>query len=472
MEHAQESARPRVILLCSPSFGHLIPFVELARRLVADHGLAATVLFAGAMPTPSEEYLEAAAAVPDGVDLVALPADALLPSASVRDRISHAVASGVPRVVQLARSLAAAALVIDAGFVAARGALAAELPGVPVYVFFTSPWTVLSLLLHLPELDATITGEYRDMTDPIRLPGCVPIVAADLQTPLLADRSSVVYTRYLAGLKEYRKVDGFIVNTLPELEPAVVDGIPAGLRVPVHAVGPLIWTRSAAADDQQGRHKCLRWLDRQPHGSVVYVSFGSGGTLTWQQTAELALGLEMSQHPFIWVVRRPDENPLGCGAFLGTQRGVDEALDFFPEGFIERTRGIGLVVPSWAPQTAILSHPSIGCFVTHCGWNSILEAILNGVPLVAWPLYAEQRINAAMLEGQLGVATRVRLSDGGLVCKEEVARAIECAMENGDGETLRNKIHNLKDKVLHALNSKGSSAHALAQFSNLGKPSN
>ncbi|CAL4910869.1 unnamed protein product [Urochloa decumbens] len=469
MERVQGAAsRPRVILLCSPCLGHLIPILELARRLVADHGLAATILFTAATPSPSEEYLAVAAAVPEGVDLVALHDEsdmaALPPSASVRDRIAHAAARSHPRVVQAARSLAPlAALVADANVTAAL-AVAAEL-GVPLYVFFTSPWTVLSLLLHVPELDAAVAGEHTDAAEPIRLPGCVPIAAADLPSPMLAGRSSAAYARFLHGASAFRKADGFLVNTFRDLEPAVLGGVD-GLRLPVHAVGPLMLTRPATVARDQ---KCLRWLDQQPRGSVVYVSFGSGGTLTWQQTAELALGLEMSGHRFIWVAKRPNEDPLGCGALFGSQAGADAALDFLPEGFLERMTSVGLVAESWAPQTAILSHQSIGCFITHCGWNSVLESILNGVPLIAWPMYAEQRVNAAMLEQQVGVATRVKLEEGGLVCKEEVARVIKHVMETVEGETLRKMACELKDKALHALSAEGSSTQAIAQIANLWK---
>jgi hydroquinone glucosyltransferase len=472
-----------VILLCSPCIGHLIPFVELARRLVADHGLAATVLFASATPSPSREYLAVAAAVPEGVDLVALPADddaalALPPSASVRDRIAHAVACSLPRVLRAARSLPPplAALVADATGAAAALGVAAELR-LPLHVFFTSPWALLSLILHLPELDAALPrdGEFRDDATTaagpmmIRLPGCAPIAASDLPSPMLAGRSSVAYTRYLHAAEAYRKVDGFLVNTFQDIEPAVVDG-GCGLSKlpPVHAVGPLVlMTRPAtvARDDE-----CLRWLDQQPRGSVVHVSFGSGGTLTWQQTAELALGLEKSGQRFIWVVKRPSEDPLGCGSFFGTpptQAQAGATLDFLPEGFLERTRGVGLVLESWAPQAAVLSHPSTGCFVTHCGWNSVLESIQNGVPLIAWPLYAEQRMNAATLEAELGVAIRVKLGQGGLVCRQEVARVIDCVLNKDDGRTLRKRMCELKDKAVRALSAEGSSTHAIAQVAEL-----
>jgi hydroquinone glucosyltransferase len=187
--------------------GHLIPFAELARRLVSDHGLAATLLFASATSPPSGQYLAVAAAVPDAVDLVALPApppDALPASAPERARVELAVASNLPRVRELmARALAAggdaplAALVVDMVGVPARGV--AEEMGVPFYMFFTSPWMTLSLLLHLPGIDAARAGEeHRDATEPIRLPGCVPIHAHELPASMLADRSSAMYAGFLS----------------------------------------------------------------------------------------------------------------------------------------------------------------------------------------------------------------------------------------------------------------------------------
>jgi len=327
--------------------GHLIPFVELAHRLATDHGLAATLLFASATSPPSDQYLAVAAAAPDAVDLVALPApppeDALPPSA--RERAEHAVSSNVPRIRELARALAAdadaplAALVVDMIGVRARGVAAEK--GVPLYMFFTSPWTTLSLLLHLPGIDAARAGEHCDAAEPIRLPGCVPIHAHELPASMLADRSSSMYAGFVSMAKAMKQVDGILVNTSREIEPAAGDGMD-GLELPVHPVGPLVWTRPV------GDHGCIRWLDQQPRGSVVYVSFGSGGTLTWQQTAELALGLELSQCRFIWAVKRPHQS-LANGAFFGTQNGKeDTSLDFLPEGFMEMTRGLGLVTNSWA----------------------------------------------------------------------------------------------------------------------------
>ena len=345
--------------------------------------------------------------------------------------------------------------------------LAREL-GVPCYMFFTSPWMLLSLFLHLPELDAGLVGEYRDATEPIRLPGCVPIHAHELPGSMLADRTSDNYAWFLSMAKDAASVDGILVNTFRALEPGVSGEGADGVKLPLpalHTVGPLVWARPVGVNNPD-HSRVVTWLDQQPCESVVYVSFGSGGTLTWRQTAELALALEMTRRRFVWVVKRPDEDT-ASGAFFGTRRQGededDEAFGFLPRGFVERTSGVGLVLLSWAPQTAILAHAAVGCFVTHCGWNSSLESILNGVSMVAWPLYAEQKMNAAMLEVQAGVAVRVRADPGGLFSKEEIAGVIRRVMDEEEGASMRKRVCQFRGKAELALTKDGTSALALAQ---------
>ena len=120
------------------------------------------------------------------------------------------------------------------------------------------------------------------------------------------------------------------------------------------------------------REQVLDWLDMQPTESVLYVSLGSGGTISAQQTIELAWGLELSQHRFIWVIRPPADNDASGAFFNITEDGSNGIERFLPSKFLERTHKVGLVVPNWAPQAQILAHPSVGGFLTHCGWNSTL----------------------------------------------------------------------------------------------------
>lgn len=131
--------------------------------------------------------------------------------------------------------------------------------------------------------------------------------------------------------------------------------------------------------DTDERDPCLQWLDTQPESSVLYISFGSVAVLSLPQIQELAMGLEMSAERFLLVLR-PPLNP--------------EELPLFPEGFEERTKGRGFVQIGWAPQLWVLSHRAVGGYLSHCGWNSTLEGVCRGLPILTWPIQAEQAMNA------------------------------------------------------------------------------
>ena len=151
---------------------------------------------------------------------------------------------------------------------------------------------------------------------------------------------------------------------------------------PMWAVGPLlpesVWTGNKGNSDGES---CLRWLDGQAPASVVYVSFGTLSSLSRQQIHELARGLEASQQPFLWVVRVVD----GARFIALDEVQMDWISEILPEGYESQIAGRGFLVRNWAPQLSILSHESTGGFVTHCGWNSTLESISTGVPMVVWP---------------------------------------------------------------------------------------
>ncbi|TKY68850.1 Hydroquinone glucosyltransferase [Spatholobus suberectus] len=196
-------------------------------------------------------------------------------------------------------------------------------------------------------------------------------------------------------------------------------------------------------------------------GSVLYVSFGSGGTLSQEQMIELAYGLELSNLKFLWVVRAP--NNTANAAYLGAQKHVDP-FQFLPCGFLERTKEQGMVVPSWAPQIQILSHSSVGGFLTHCGWNSTLESVLHGVPLITWPLYAEQRMNAVVLSEGLKVGVRPRVNENGFVERVDIVEVIKCLMEGKEGGEMRKRMKELKKAAANALKEDGSSTKTLSQL--------
>ena len=122
----------------------------------------------------------------------------------------------------------------------------------------------------------------------------------------------------------------------------------------------------------------LRWLDRQATGSVLYANFGSVASFSIEQIHELALGLEASNQPFLLVVRPKQSS---------------ENHRLVPDSFIAHAQETGFVQSEWVNQFDVLSHPAVGGFLTHCGWNSILESICIGVPMLAWPIQADQKLN-------------------------------------------------------------------------------
>lgn len=209
-----------------------------------------------------------------------------------------------------------------------------------------------------------------------------------------------------------RKTDGLIVNSFEKLETKAFLALKNGACVMeeqkprVFCVGPLVEmikeNNNVVVDDDNG---CLSWLNLQPSQSVVFLSFGSYGRFSKRQIKEIALGLEKSVKRFLWVVRNP----------IGYEREELSFEELFPLGFFERTKEKGKVVKDWAPQVKVLSHDSVGGFVTHCGWKSVLEAITSGVSMVTWPLYAEQRLNRVVMVEEMKVALALKENEDGFV---------------------------------------------------------
>ncbi|KAI4303408.1 hypothetical protein MLD38_039043 [Melastoma candidum] len=302
------------------------------------------------------------------------------------------------------------------------------------------------------------------MTHPVRIPGCIPLLGSELLDPV-QDRKDEAYRWVLHHTKRYPLAQGILENSFEELEPGPLKyllGDNPSLP-PVYPVGPLVNMEPPSSADNGKSSECLKWLDEQPHGSVLYVSFGSGGTLSTEQMDELAHGLEMSGQRFLWVVRSPNDT-VANATYFSVNNGQREPLEFLPSGFLERTKERGLVVASWAPQAQVLAHGSTGGFLTHCGWNSTLESVVNGVPLIAWPLYAEQKMNAAMLTRDIKVALRAGAEgESGVVRRGEIERAVRGLMEGEEGKVVRNRMKDLKHAASKVLSEDGSSTKALAQ---------
>lgn len=205
------------------------------------------------------------------------------------------------------------------------------------------------------------------------------------------------------------------------------------------------------------RHKCLQWLDNQPVNSVIYVSFGTTTTFSDEQITELAIGLERSEHRFIWVVRAAD---------MADVVNSDDTMVRLPEGFEERVKGRGLIERRWAPQLEILGHFATGGFMSHCGWNSSMESISMGVPMATWPMHSDQPRNAFLITDVLGIGVAVKEWERRkeLVTAESVEEAVKTLMGSEEGEEMRRRAAKLGDEVRRSVTEGGGSRLEMDSF--------
>nr|GEX00799.1 putative UDP-glucuronosyl/UDP-glucosyltransferase [Tanacetum cinerariifolium] len=200
---------------------------------------------------------------------------------------------------------------------------------------------------------------------------------------------------------------GVAINSFEEMEKEYADEYRKIKGDKVWCIGPLsLCHKDESEKFQRGnkssinKNKCLEWLDSQENGSVIYACLGSISRVEPTQLIELALALESSKKPFIWVVRADHKTE-------NIENWIDE------EGFEERTNNrSALLIRGWAPQILVLSHPAIGGFLTHCGWNSILEGICAGVPMVTWPQFQDQFYNEKLVVQVLRIGVSVGAQNG------------------------------------------------------------
>ncbi|CAJ1968831.1 unnamed protein product [Sphenostylis stenocarpa] len=256
---------------------------------------------------------------------------------------------------------------------------------------------------------------------------------------------------------------GIVVNSFEGLEQGCAEEYEKVMNKKVWCIGPVSLCNKESLDKFERGNKpsieeklCLEWLNLITPRSVIYVCLGSLCRLVPSQLIELGLALEASNRPFIWVVKTIGDN------FSELEKWLED------ENFEERVKGRGLLIKGWAPQLLILSHPAIGGFLTHCGWNSTIESVCSGVPMITWPLFAEQFLNEKLIVEvlkigvRIGVEVPVRFGDenksGVLVKKTKIMEAIEVAMEGGEeGDKRRSRTTELGNISRRALEDEGSS---------------
>ncbi|XP_022761032.1 crocetin glucosyltransferase, chloroplastic-like [Durio zibethinus] len=333
----------------------------------------------------------------------------------------------------------------------------------PSAVLWIQPATVLDIYyFYFNGYEGTIKGQAGESKSCIiRLPELPPLSNRDLPSFV---NSSNAYPLLLSLFQEQFEVLAketnakILVNTFDALEPEALKAIE---KFKMIGVGPLI--PSSFLDRKDPPDSCFKgdlfqcskdyvqWLGSKPKSTVIYVSFGSVAVLAKQQMEEIARALLASRRPFLWVLRNQKQN--------GEEEKEEDKLNCR-----EELEQFGMIVP-WCSQVEVLCHPSLGCFVTHCGWNSTLESLIAGVPVVAFPQWTDQGTNAKLIKDVWKTGVRVTANEAGIVERDEINRCLDLVM--GDGEKaneVRRNVEKWKDLARQAAMEGGSSDINLKAF--------
>ncbi|KAF3439567.1 hypothetical protein FNV43_RR17845 [Rhamnella rubrinervis] len=473
--------RTELVFIPAPGIGHLASTIEFVKRLIGrddDHQLSTTVLSMKFSMIPNAEELTKSlvGSYHGRIKIIHLPeVEPLSPdlltispenffctfiesfTPHVRNALTHIVSSSN------SSNKTHIALVLDFFCTSTFMDVGHEL-GLPSYLFFTSNYGFLCFMLTMPDRHNNKGSEFElvDSSHPdyyLSLPGWrSPVPTSVLPTGVFNKEGG--YATYVKLAKKFRDTKGIIVNTFADLEPeAAVDSLTSpnyGKMPTTYMVGPVVDVKGQPNPglDQAKREMIINWLDQQPESSVVFLCFGSMGIFRADQLREIATALERSGLRFLWSIRVPPP-----------AKTTDEVL---PEGFSERVGEKGMIC-GWAPQTEVLAHGAIGGFVSHCGWNSSLESLWYGVPIAAWPIYAEQQLTACMVVNEFGLAVNLKMDyrEGDLVMADEIEAAVRRLMDSGsDGDELGKKVKEMSEKARKAVMEGGSSYNAVGQLIN------
>ncbi|KAI7747249.1 hypothetical protein M8C21_018564 [Ambrosia artemisiifolia] len=378
------NAVAELIIIPAPGMGHIMSTAEVAKLLVnRDQRLAITVLVmrphAANSGSAINEYIESLAEnIMDRISFIQLPRYVSPsipgPKASFFDEFGKCHCKYVRNVVADLISQPGSRLII--GFVIdmfCTGMIdVANEFNVPTYLFFTSNAAFLGFAFYVQTL-------CNDLKEDV-----VEISNSDTEI-------SVPTSKKLRGIK------AIMVNTFMELETHAIESLASDVSIPpVYPVRPVLNLGGSGAR-KPFDNDIIMWLDSQPPSSIVFLCFGSMRSFDEAQLKAIARGLEQSGYRFVWSLRQPPSDQTS-----GVMTDYEDPSEVLPERFMERTRGIGKVI-GWAPQVALLAHDAIGGFMSHCGWNSLLESLWFSVPSAAWPMYAEQQMNAYEMEVESGI---------------------------------------------------------------------
>lgn len=231
----------------------------------------------------------------------------------------------------------------------------------------------------------------------------------------------------------FNKSTAVIVNTMGFLERAAIEKTQEYFKASIYPIGPFhkhVENSTKCNSLFEEDPTCIAWLNQHPQKSVLYVSFGSLASMSEKDLLETAMGLVQSNQPFLWVVRPK--------MILGGR----EWAEILPRCLIERIKEAGLIV-AWAPQREVLGHGSIGGFWTHCGWNSTIEGICEGVPMICRPFFGDQFWNAKYISKVWVIGMELESE----IERENVERIVKELMVGEKGQEMKKRALELKERV-------------------------
>ncbi|XP_038974690.1 7-deoxyloganetin glucosyltransferase-like isoform X1 [Phoenix dactylifera] len=456
--------KPHAVMIPFPSPGHINPMLQLAKVLhfkgfhitFINTEFSYHCMLKSAAPDvlrgPSDFRLET---IPDGLS----PSDRESPEYSTKFYLSTKINSVAPLRELLSElnnsSRTPPITCIIFNWLMTFSLDVAEQLGIPALVFCTMSACGFMGALHLGELvqrgyiplkdKSCITNGYLD-TIIDWIPGMKGIRLGDISSFVrTVDRDDMFLNFEKETASNALRAWGLILNTFDHMECDVLRAM-KHMFPQMYALGPLPALLNRLTEKQRNPiclslwkedSSCMEWLNTQRDSSVIYVNFGSLTVMTTQQLVEFAWGLAESKHPFLWIIR-PDLVAGGLAAL--------------PEEFITETKGRSLLA-SWCSQEEVLSHSSIGGFLTHSGWNSTLESVCSGVPMICWPSFAEQYTNCRYACKEWGIGMEIDQE----VKREQVKGLIKELMEGDRGQEVRKSVMKWKEMAKQATSQGGSS---------------
>ncbi|KAJ3680266.1 hypothetical protein LUZ60_016544 [Juncus effusus] len=434
-----QSVQPSIILVPFPAQGHITPMLHLAHA-IQSHGFTARLAIPDFIHRRITENIG-----PTNLSVEFLS----IPTGNDRDpkdfiSIVGIMENYVPgRFEEMLMSCRVDCVIVD--LLASWAIPVAERCGLDVLGFWPAMSASYRIISAIPRL--VQKGVISDCGTPIHDQD-LPFIT-ELQLPCKLTKLSTKHLPWIVGglastksrfafwlriLDRTRNLKFILINSFPgdegqKIDPHFTKPLLTKNNSQVLQIGPLLNCtdpKSMNPTMWNADSTCMDWLDSQASKSVIYVSFGSWvGPIGPEMINELALGLEKSKRPFLWVLKK--EKEWQCG---------------LPNGFLDRISGVGKIV-EWAPQEEVLEHESIGCYITHCGWNSTLEAIKHAKRLLCYPISGDQFINSSYIVKVWGIGIELTRID-----RNEVCDCIEKVIEGREGEEMEKRVIELRRHVM------------------------